>query len=118
MMKIIILLSLVSLVLHAEEFIFYSDSNKSEKISIQRLNGLHVNARCLKEKKDCLKVIESIKKDKVELKNVKGPLGNPASINCKTHHGQSEILRDHQNNEYDYCLLEKKYLIDSWDLMK
>jgi putative hemolysin len=119
-MKILLLLILVSTNIRAEEYFFTPERNKTIKIKFEKLNGVLVNDLCLKEKKECLKLIDSIKKNKIETVKTdkKAPLGNPASTNCEAHQGQSEILRDAKHNEYDFCVLDKKYFVDSWDLMK
>lgn len=120
-MKIILFFFLFfqTFALLAEEFTFHLSKTKSTKISIQRLNGIQVNAECLKEKKACLKIIDAAKKRKADMKkNKEGAFGNPASLNCEAHQGDPEILTDKKNNEYDYCLFDNKFLLDSWDLME
>lgn len=106
----------------AEDLFFTPERNKIEKIKFEKMNGVLVNDLCLKEKKECSKLIEEIKKNKIDRKKEKAakkePLGNPASTNCEANNGQSEILRDDKHNEYDFCLLKKKYFVDSWDLLK
>lgn len=104
--------------LKAEVFTWANEKKSVQKIQIEILNGMKVNSTCFKEKIACLKILDSIQKTHIELKIEKGPLGNPASAYCESHNGQPEILRDAKNNEYDFCLLDKKYLVDSWDLMK
>lgn len=113
-----LLLISFSFAVKAEVFTYWPDQKTEQKIKMTKLNGMTVNEVCMKEKKACLKIIESVIKNRVEKKTEAGPLGNPASINCEANKGQSEVLRDSKNNEYDFCLLEKKYLVDSWDLMK
>lgn len=120
-MKLVFALILLSTNVVAETELFFTpEKNQIQKIKFDKLNGVLVNDLCLKEKKECLKLIEAIKKNKIESvkSDKKAPLGNPASTNCEAHGGQSEILRDAKHNEYDFCVLNKKYFVDSWDLMK
>lgn len=103
---------------YAEVMTFHPDNKTVKKIRISKLSGLNVNEDCFAEKEKCLKSIEAFRKSKVEKKENKTETGNPASVYCEERMGQSEILRDSKQNEYDFCLIEKKYLIDSWSLFK
>lgn len=44
--------------------------------------------------------------------------GNPASDYCKNLKGKNEILKDKNNNEWDFCELKNGIVIDSWALYK
>jgi len=105
---------------HAYCEIFVQDLSKGKtlKIDIQLLNGLHVNKECVDHKKECLKYILELSNKSTSLSKKEHSLvlGNPASTFCNNNKGKSEILRDSKNNEYDYCVLKEKYIIDSWDL--
>jgi len=109
---------LSSFAIKAEVFTWATEKNKEQKVEIKKLDGILVNDECFSNKTVCLKIIAAVKKDKSQKKPEKGPLGNPASTKCSMNKGQSEILRDGKHNEYDFCLFEQKYLIDSWALMK
>jgi len=119
-MKIVTILLFLfsSTYLKAEVFTWATEKNKELKVEIQKLDNILVNEECIKNKTICKKIIDEVKKNKSETKPEKGPLGNPASTKCSLNKGQSEILRDNKHNEYDFCLFEQKYLIDSWALMK
>lgn len=111
-------MALFSQAAKAQVMTFHPDSKTEKKIKISKLNGLNVSEDCLSEKEKCQKSIEAFRKTKAALSASRTEAGNPASAYCEARSGQSEILRDNKNNEYDFCLIEKKYLIDSWDLYK
>lgn len=114
-MKYTVLLFLfLSHSLSAEILIHKYSKNASKKIKIEKLNGFHVNDVCIKHKQECLPLLKPAKVQQTKASG-SGVLGNPASDFCQTHQGVSEILHDKKNNEYDYCLLKGKYLVDSWD---
>ena len=74
---------------------------------------MKVNDACLKKKEACLAHIN--KTAPIEKKTGKFK-GNPASSYCLALGGDSVILKDKSNNEYDYCRFSNAYYIDSWDL--
>lgn len=102
----------------AEVFTWTNEPGKKVSVQITKFEGVLVNEECAQNKVTCQKLISSARKQKAPRPKEKGPLGNPASQNCSFHQGQSEILRDEKHNDYDFCLFEGKYLIDSWALMK
>lgn len=99
-------------------FIYWIDSNKSEKIAISKMEGLSVNDSCAREKKECFSAIEQGLLENSSIKKDKSQAGNPASLFCQRIKGINIILQDERKNEYDYCKLDNKYLIDSWQLYK
>ena len=104
--------------LFAEEFTHKLALGSEKKIEISLLKKFHVNSECIKNQQDCLNLLKvpttSTSVNKI-IKQDKQVRGNPASDFCNFKEGKSEILRDQKNNEYDYCLLSDKYLVDSWD---
>lgn len=102
----------------AEEFTSNFTRGFTKNIDIELLNGMHVNSLCLKNKVECLSLLKKQTSVKNSPKSQGHVLGNPASIFCNSIGGKSEILKDKKNNEYDFCVLNDKYFIDSWDLYK
>lgn len=94
-----------------------TDSKTTKKFVISRLEGMQVNNTCIKEKSHCLEVLSKPKREIIK-KDSDGPIGNPASDFCLSSNGASAILEDKKHNEYDYCVLENKYYVDSWDFFK
>jgi putative hemolysin len=95
------------------------DPATTRTLRVSLLNGIRVSSECTLEKKHCLELLSK----KGHFKNtksteVKTTLGNPASINCEKSGGASAILEDEKHNEYDYCVFENKYYVDSWDFYK
>lgn len=90
---------------------------KNKTLKISTFDKLHVNAECLQEKKTCLKLIEKFRAVRFE-KEQSGQLGNPASHFCQNAGGEILILEDKKHNEYDYCKISEKYMVDSWDLYR
>ncbi|MBC7712910.1 MAG: DUF333 domain-containing protein [Rhizobacter sp.] len=96
-----------------KELTYQARKNSSENISIKVLNKLRVNDNCFARKNECLTFINK----KIEKTKKEGPFkGNPASSYCISADGDSIILKDKKNNEYDYCRFDGNFLIDSWDL--
>ncbi len=96
-----------------QELIYQRDKKISEKIQIKILNKMKVNVGCFVMAKQCT---EFINKKAVPEKNKTGLKGNPASLHCSAIGGESIILKDVKNNEYDYCRFQGMYMVDSWDL--
>lgn len=115
----LLLLSIFSFKARSEVFTHKFSKAPAREIKIEQLNGFHVNDECIKNKKECLSLIlRPFKEDPIKsAKTKQAPhvLGNPASDFCKVNHGNSEILQDKKNNEYDYCVFKDKYFVDSWD---
>jgi hypothetical protein len=108
------LFCLLSLESQAEIMMLKTDQISVKKIEIKKLESFHVNDDCIKEKKKCLALL-NIPKKNILLKGNFNLAGNPASLFCREQSGKSEILYDSKNNEYDYCVLNNKYFVDSWD---
>ena len=102
---------------NALELYLKTDSNRTKKFIISKLEGIQVNAECLKDKKHCLELL-SKPKNPNEKKESDGSIGNPASDFCLVKNGASAILEDKKHNEYDYCVFENKFYVDSWDFYK
>lgn len=117
-----LLLFFFALNVRAEVLLHKSSNAPAKKINIEKLNGLHVNIECIQNKKECLTFITNSKKTDPasisQTKQFQHVLGNPASNFCETNKGSSEILSDLKNNEYDYCVFENKYFVDSWDFYR
>lgn len=110
-MKYLFLLFIfVSITAKSEVFTHKFSKGPARKIKIEKLSGFHVNSKCIENKNECLALISKPKKG--ETQNLSG---NPASDFCSANNGKSEILRDSKNNEYDFCVLNDKYFVDSWD---
>ncbi len=103
--------------LSALELLVRTDSKTVKKIDVSELQGVHVNSECLREKNHCLKILSQEKKV-LPKKRTDQTIGNPASDFCHSAVGSSIILEDKKHSEYDYCLLEDKYFVDSWDFFK
>lgn len=116
-----VLLFLTSTISKAEVLIHHFGQKQKREIKVQKLNGMNVNDECIKSKSECLSLLSISKKNekdkspKIPDSLVKHPVGNPASDFCEAHNGNSAILHDQKNNEYDYCLMKGKYFVDSWD---
>lgn len=108
------MLFLVSFVSHAEVLTLKIGEGNEKKINVEKLESFHVNDECIKEKKKCLALLK-IPKKTITTKASHDLAGNPASLFCRDQNGKAEILHDSKNNEYDYCVLDNKYFIDSWD---
>jgi putative hemolysin len=107
-------LSILSFSAKAEVFTHKISSSPAREIKIEKLNGLHVNIECIQNKNECLSLVKtSVKNSKT--KKESHVLGNPASDFCIANNGKSEILKDKNNNEYDYCIFKDKYFVDSWN---
>lgn len=117
MKKLLLLINLISFNAQAEVLFHKINKGPAKKIKITKLNGFHVNDECLKNKAECLSLISNLPKMPMKTPEVKDPrvLGNPASDFCSANNGSAEILQDKRNNEYEYCVLKEKYLVDSWD---
>ncbi|MBC7537509.1 MAG: DUF333 domain-containing protein [Bacteriovorax sp.] len=109
----ILFFSLLSFDARSELFFHKFNNGSARKIKIEKLNGFHVNHECINNKQECLQLI--LKPLGQKTKQTQDVLGNPASDFCEFNNGNSEILRDKKNNEYDYCVLKNKYYVDSWD---
>lgn len=109
----------MSLNCHAEIMFHKINNGAAKKINIELLNGMHVNQKCIEAQSDCLSVLNKLKKtgDK-SIAPYPKLVGNPASNHCQQSGGYSEILHDEKNNEYDYCVFNEKYFVDSWDFYK
>jgi putative hemolysin len=119
-MKNLILLTITLIAIskkaQAIEMLIYKTPKKATKIEISFLDGVKVNDDCLKNKKECLLIMN--KSVKPVIQSHKLSIGNPASEFCHAAGGASAILEDQKHNEYDFCLFEKKYYVDSWDFYK
>jgi putative hemolysin len=101
-----------------ELYRFIDDKNPKMIVTIYDLDGMSVNEKCFKEKAKCLTFfIEKTKHKKMFVKD-KIQIGHPASENCSTLSGASEIFTDKENNQHDYCVFKEGYFIDSWNLLK
>lgn len=101
----------------ALELTLKTDPKTVKKFNISKLHGIQVNSECIRNKSHCLKLL-SQEKIAVDNKRSDGTIGNPASDYCHSAGGSSEILEDKKHNEYDYCVFEDKYYVDSWDFYK
>lgn len=114
---IVVLLFFISQSILAEIFRFELDA-KSKTIEILEVDKIHVSKSCFDSKKECLnfisKSVEKLKSKKDSSK--KQTFGHPASQFCQKLDGNSVIVFDKENNQYDLCLINNLYYIDSWDL--
>lgn len=108
-----ILLIFFPLKIYSMDLVYQYDKKTSSKIVITNFHGMNASESCLKAAKECSKLID---KKKIRLDKIPGLKGNPASIACEEIGGSPAILKDEKFNDYEYCLLEKNYFIDSWDL--
>lgn len=114
-MKTLILICLwsIPLISWGEELLLEATK---QKFKVEKLEGLQVNGECLKAREACLAMLA-----KAPAPIPKGPentVGHPASKYCHAKGGASVILIDVKHNQYDYCLFQNKYLVDSWDLYR
>lgn len=101
---------------HSLELYLFTTPKNSQKIEITKLEGVKVNSECQKDKIHCLELLNKPVKNPVQ--SHKESVGNPASDFCHAAGGSSAILEDKKHNEYDFCLFDKKYFIDSWDFYR
>ena len=88
-----------------------------QKLSIQKLQGLQVNKECAANSKACLAVLSQAPTKSLG-QGPEGTVGHPASKFCGVKGGSSVILVDEKHNQYDYCIFQGKYFVDSWDLYR
>lgn len=108
-----------STLLFADVFRFDLDK-KSKTVEMVKLEKLNVSKNCYDASKLCLitinKFVEKIKKNTNIESSHQKTYGHPASIFCQKIEGNSVIVFDKENNQYDLCLINNTYYIDSWDL--
>ena len=115
---LVLLFNFLFTVQAAEEFFLRSSYQSKDVLKLGQFDSMKVNDACLKNEKDCLLQIEAGLKSKKKSKADTIQAGNPASQFCHQLGGVSLIAEDKSRNEYDFCKLSEKYLIDSWDLYK
>jgi putative hemolysin len=98
----------------AEDFIKHDES----KINLVELDGMLVNEKCKNDSINCFKTLMTLKKMPSKFSQNTDQKGNPASDYCKKLKGKNEILKDKNNNEWDFCELKNGFVIDSWALYK
>lgn len=108
-----IILILFPINVFSMDLVYQYDKNTSKKIVITNFHGMNASESCVKNAKDCSKLID---KKKIKLEKIPGLKGDPASNSCEEIGGLPAILKDSKFNDYEYCLLGKDYFVDSWDL--
>lgn len=99
--------------------LFFNINNKTQKkISIMQVDNLDMNSTCAKNKKKCMQVITKSIMTPKKIKDDHLTIGNPASDFCQANEGHSAILEDEKHNQYDYCIFNNIYFIDSWNFFK
>ena len=110
--RLITLLFILSFAVSAKEFSIYSNGTY-EKIKLIQSDNTWMSVDCSQNKTDCpfyKSLPDVIKKNSVLA-------GHPAAHYCSQLKGQVTILKDSDNNAWDFCSFQNgKYLIDSWGL--
>lgn len=98
----------------ADEFTKHDDS----KINLVDLDGMVVNEKCKNDSLKCFKTLMALKKSPQKFIQNNDQKGSPASDYCKSLNGKNEILKDKNNNDWEFCELKSGIMIDSWALYK
>lgn len=102
-----------------ENFLMRASPGKVIQTKIEKIESLHVNEECFLHRQKCLRALQSgFSGHHKTVPPQDMQLGNPASTFCQMGGGVGVILEDQKRNEYDYCKVADKFLIDSWDLYK
>ncbi len=121
-MKAIIFIFFTQLINASELYKFTNQNKNKEIIKVEQLEGMRVNQTCYKNQKECFSYL--IKAASLGNNNKNNPrpkssfARHPASAFCNLSTGLSEIYYDQENNQHDYCVINKKFIIDSWDFYR
>lgn len=95
-------------------FRYYVDS-KYTNVNIVQIGDLKVNEIC-KRKKNC-KAVTVATGQPIKARGSTGPTYFHAGASyCWDVGAKNRILKDAQNNEYDFCVFDDGSMIDAWNL--
>lgn len=94
----------------------YLSKESYSVVQTKKINGIRVNEICLKTGSTCqaLRVLKA--KVSSAPKTTAPFVGNPAANFCWDVGAKNRILKDEQNNQYDYCVFEDGSMADAWML--
>lgn len=85
-------------------------------VPTRRIGKVRVNDMCYRKVSTCkaLKVSKTSPKSARQKKNTLA--GNPGANYCWDLGAKNRILKDDQNNQYDFCVFEDGSMVDAWNL--
>lgn len=119
MLRTVLGISIVLISLNAAAEVYtMALPEKKIKIETQSHSGIEVTKSCFPKKSKVPKCdAYNALSEKVTVQKPDMPLaGHPAAFYCGSAGGHNRILKDSENNEYDFCEFKDGTMINSWNL--
>ena len=94
-----------------------SDEGKEVSIEMKKTGKFLVDEKCFNQQKNCLSLksvgkFSGVKRTPAEL------VGHPASQHCSDLGGEVLVLRDKDQNQWNFCKFGDGSMIESWSLFR